>query len=470
MVPLIPAVLLLANRLFGGEVDRVLLTAVLAAAAVLALLAFAWLRWRRFRYRVEGGVLYIEHGLWVRRKSWIGKERVLSLDTTVSMYDRLFDLVRLEVETAAGDDEPEAVLSSISLEEAGRIQAVLGGGDVLGAASDEALGSDPQGAAPRWRMSLGRTFALSATSGKFATIWLVVAGGGLRLWNEWLEDRAIGETLHEFVHDIGLPSAIVLYALLAGLLAVGAAFFLECGFRLAKEDGTLIVERGLWEKKRRVVESRRIQAVLVTEQPLHRPFGMAAVRVVVAGSADEEKSTIDLLPFVRVAELPALFATFLPDFRLPSDWRPASRKAYGSYALLPAAAGSIAAAAAIAWLPTDWRWFALLLPALAWASGALQWRQAAWSQEGDLLAIRSGGFSRRQAMVRRRRVQWLRASQSPIQRGRGLATLRVAAAGASGAGLTIRHADAAKLRELSAWLTGHAADRPRSSRRESRAF
>ena len=307
MLPLIPGAFLLANRLFGGELDRFVLTVVLVAAAVMGLFAIAWLRWRRFRYRVEGGALYVEHGLWVRRKLWIAKERVSSLDTTVSVYDRIFGLVRLEVETAAGGDEPEAVLSSITASEAARIQAALGRG-AAASAPDEARAA-PQ----RWRMSLGRTFALSATSGKFATIWLVVAGGGLRLWEQWLEDRAFGETLFEFGTSIGLPGAIALYALLTWLLSVAASYFLEYGFRLTKEGEALIVERGLWEKKRRVLETRRIQAVLVTEQPLHRPFGMAAVRVVVAGSADEDKSTVELFPFVRVAELPALFAAFLPD-------------------------------------------------------------------------------------------------------------------------------------------------------------
>lgn len=100
LLPLIPFCIFLIHRVFGKEIDRIVLTACVIAAAAVMLIVFAWLRWRRFVYRVEDGVLYMEHGLWVRRKLWITKERIQSLNITVSLYDRMFGLVRLEMETS----------------------------------------------------------------------------------------------------------------------------------------------------------------------------------------------------------------------------------------------------------------------------------------------------------------------------------------------------------------------------------
>lgn len=459
LLPLIPVCILLADRIFGREIARFLLTASVILAAAILLVVLAWLRWRRFVYHVEHGVLYVEHGLWVRRKVWIAKERILSLDTTISVYDRVFGLVRLEVETVGGDGKPEAVLSSITAEEAVRIQTALGWTRNAAASAQAAARADraerPGGAIPhRMQLPLGRALVLSMTSGKFALIWLVIAGGGLKLWDQWLRDSAVWTYWYNQLMSANIFGMIAVYAAVTWLLAFAVTFFLEHGFRLEIDGDKLAIERGLWEKKRKVIATRRIQAVRVTENALHKLFGMASVRIVVAGSSDEDKKTIDLFPFVRNSELPALFETFLTDFHLPKTWNPASPRAYRSYVLFPALLSLAAAAAAILWLPTDWRWCALLFPVIVWLGGVLKFRQTAWSQEDGQLAIRYGSFSRQRVLVPRFRIQWHRTSQTPIQEGRRLATLKVAvASGKSGSAFSLRHFSASDIRELSNWLS-----------------
>ncbi|MFD1954852.1 PH domain-containing protein [Paenibacillus thailandensis] len=460
LLPLIPVCILLADRIFGKEVDRFLLTALVIAGAAILLIAFAWLRWRRFQYRIEPNVLYIEHGLWVRQKAWISKDRILSLDTSVSVYDRLFGLVRLEVETAGGDDKPEAVLSSITAAEAARIQEELGWSRRAAAAAPSAgetsrLDEPDSGVPSRLQLPLGRTLLLSATSGKFGVVWLVIAGGGLKLWDQWLRESAIWAYLYDRLTAVNFAGIVVAYAIVTWLLAFAVTFLFVYGFRLELEEGRLTIERGLAEKKRKVIATRRIQAVRVTENALQRLFGMASVRIVVAGSSDEDKKTVDLYPLVRVSELPALFETFLPDYRLPKTWNPVSRKAYGHYVTVPALLGLLAAGAAIVWLPTGWRWCAILLPVIVWRTGAMEFRQAAWSLEEGQLGIRSGSFSKQIALIPRFRVQWHRTSQSPLEEGKRLATLKVAvASGKSGARFSLRHAPASDIRKLSSWLSG----------------
>lgn len=469
MLTLIPVVILLVNRLFGEDVDRALLTAAVIAAAAVAIVLFAWLRWRHFRYRAEPGVLYIEQGLWVRRKTWIAKDRVQSIHASVSLYDRFFGLVRLEVETAGGDGKPEAALSSITAEEAARVQEALGfvrgpaasvASAALAAPSGHLGGADSANAGqtetsspshnPVFNLSLARSLALSVSTAKFALLWLTIGGTALKAWDEWLRRTALWEAA---LDGLGWPGAIVL--LLAGscLLAAAAVFLLDGGFRLEAQDGTLTIERGLLEKKRTVIAARRVQAVRVTENPLHRPFGLASVRIVVAGGSEEDKKTVDLFPLVRAAELPALLAAYLPDYRLPETWNPVGRGARAVYVTVPLLLCLLAAAAAIVWLPSAWSWSALLLPAAAWLNGTMELRQAAWSREERQLAIRYGGVSRQRVLIARNRVQWQRITQNPLQEGKALATFKVAlASGKSGAIFALRHAPAAEIRSLSDWL------------------
>ncbi|MGN7169321.1 PH domain-containing protein [Paenibacillus cellulositrophicus] len=461
LLPLIPFCIFLIHRVFGKEIDRIVLTACVIAAAAVMLIVFAWLRWRRFVYRVEDGVLYIEHGLWVRRKLWITKERIQSLNITVSLYDRMFGLVRLEMETSGGEDEPEAVLSSISAAEAARIQREIGMADPEKAVSDTSGDSPVHAEQPSvaplnsMRLSLGQTLFLSTTSGKFSILWMVIVGGGLKLWDEWVRDTPIWDQLSPRLMVFGIPGLVVILAILSWLLAFAGAFLLEYGFQVKAEGRTLTVERGILERKRTVIKPHRIQAIRITQNPLHKLLRRASVRMVIAGSSDEEKKAVDLFPLVRYDELPQRMAAFLPGFRLPQTWNPVSRKSYRSYTVLPVLICIILAAAAWLLAPGVWRWLAWVLPLFAWAASSLEYRRAAWSREENQLHIRYGSFSEKTVLIPISKVQWHKTSQTPFQAGKELATLKVAvASGKSGDKVSLRHASASDVDMLTDWLSG----------------
>ncbi|WP_339274016.1 PH domain-containing protein [Paenibacillus sp. FSL W8-0426] len=462
LLPLIPVCIVLANNLFGEEVNRLFLTGVIITNAIILLIVLAWLRWRRFLYRVEQGVLYIEHGLWIRQKLWISKERISSLDTSISIYDRLFGLIRLKVETAGGNDEPEAVLSSITVAEAARIQAMLGlPSDINIPCIDESRHKlAPHSEADvlsheELRMSLSRTLIMTLARGKLLVIWFVIAGGGLKLWDQWLRDTSAWAFIYDRLMLANMAGMITIYVILTWILAFMTTFFLDYGFRLEVDGDKITIERGFLEKKRKVIKTSRIQAVRVTENVLHQIFGMVSVRIVMSGSSEEDKKTVDLFPLVRVSELPSLLNRVLPDFTLPKAWNLVSKKGYGNYVVFPSLVCLIATAAAIVLLPTDWRWLVLFFPIVVWWRGVLEFKNAAWSQEGgEQLAIRFGSFSRQQVLIPRSRVQWHRSTQTLFQEGKQIATLRVnVASSKSGAVFLLRHAPVTDVHKLFDWLS-----------------
>ncbi|WP_179281205.1 PH domain-containing protein [Paenibacillus sp. XY044] len=460
LLPLIPFCIFLIHRVFGKEIDRIVLTVCVIVAAAIMLVVFACLRWRRFMYRVEDGVLYIEHGLWVRRKIWITRERIQSLDVTVSLYDRIFGLVRLEMETSGGDEEPEAVLSSISAAEAVRIQREMGMAEpeaLTEIPGDSPVHNERSHAVPlnSMRLSLGQTLILSTTSGKFAVLWMVIVGGGLKLWDEWVRDTPIWDQLSPRLLVLGIPGLVVILALLSWLLAFAAAFLFESGFQVETEGRTLTIERGILEKKRTVIKPHRIQAVRITQNPLHKLFGRASVRMVIAGSSDEDKKVVDLFPLVRYDELPMRLEAFLPGFRLPKTWSRVGRQSYRSYTVLPVLICILLAAAVWLFVPGVWRWLAWVLPFLAWGVSSLEYRKAAWSREENQLHIRYGSFSEKVVLIPISKVQWHKTSQTPFQAGKELATLKVAvASGKSGEKISLRHASAADVHMITDWLSG----------------
>ncbi|QJC50469.1 PH domain-containing protein [Paenibacillus albicereus] len=141
MLPLLPLLVLWVPRATGLDVSRVVLGALLGGLGLAALLAAAWLRWRRFGYAVEAGSIRIEQGVWSRRTVWIQQERIQSVDTRQNLAERALGLLQLRIETAGGGEKAEAVLPSLSAAEAARLQRLLGYAEA---------GPDEGGEADRW--------------------------------------------------------------------------------------------------------------------------------------------------------------------------------------------------------------------------------------------------------------------------------------------------------------------------------
>ncbi|MEO0325809.1 MAG: PH domain-containing protein [Myxococcota bacterium] len=81
---------------------------VLALAGTLALLSVGWgllvapLRYRRFRFRLTGGLLELHDGVLIHRQKIIPVDRMQHLDVEAGPLERLFGLTSLHVFTAGG--------------------------------------------------------------------------------------------------------------------------------------------------------------------------------------------------------------------------------------------------------------------------------------------------------------------------------------------------------------------------------
>ncbi|MBD5011336.1 PH domain-containing protein, partial [Xanthomonas citri pv. citri] len=83
------------------------------------------IKWRRFTYRIEDDEFRIEEGLFVTKKRYISIDRIQTMNTSAGLVQQIFKLVKLQIETAGGGKEAEAVLSAISVEEAERIKEAV---------------------------------------------------------------------------------------------------------------------------------------------------------------------------------------------------------------------------------------------------------------------------------------------------------------------------------------------------------
>jgi len=462
-----PLVAFLLSTVFRGNLN---VAWTVTAVGLFALLLFGMglLNWLRYGYKAENGSLRVEHGIWVRKKIWISRDRVQAVNTSAGLLHRSLGLLKLQVETAGGK-KPEAVLTVITAAEAEHIRAellstkpvdaaipsVVAGNDVDGHTladvdSQEDLTSPPP---ERIVMRLKDLFIYSLTSGQIGIV-LAVVGAVFSQANKFLKDIDLWGLLADSFGSYWFIWAAGILLLLTWLIAFASTALTEYGFTVTLAEDKLVIERGLLERKQVIIGRERIQAIHLVENVLRKPFGLVSIRVVTAGYGGKEGQTGLLFPIVRASEVPAFLSRFSPQFSLPAeDWNQIEGRALRNYMLLPVTIMLLIAVPAIIWIPGQWGWLALLLPLFTAYSCYLSFRMAGWSISGQQVAVRYGGLSRQIALIPKRRVQWHEVTQSPFQFRRRLASIKVAlTSGGDKAVFHVLHMPVEAARKLSEWM------------------
>lgn len=416
-----------------------------SAAGVLLAVAMAFVRWQTTRWWIEGGAVHLRTGALSRNEVSVPFERIQAIDTVRGLVQRIFGVVELHVQAAGGGRRGEIVLRAVSLRDAELIRSA---GAVRSAplAAPEAVA-----AGPAWRLSGSDLVLAGLTSGSLGVLIPVVAAIG-----QFADDLFANDEVGGLVPrtTAGVVELVVFVLLVAYALSFAGTIFGFAGFAVRREQGRLLIERGLLERREASVPVARVHAVRVIESPLREPFGLATVRVETAGYGREEPSAKTLIPVARRRDIPALLATLLPELTDPlDDLEPAPARALRRYALWPLIAGAVPAIAllivfGVAALP------ALLLPLTGAAVGRGRYRAAGWRLSGDRLLIRSRGINRRTTVADPQRVQLVRTAATPFQRRARLADFGIGIS--SGSAIEVRHLDEAVVGRLVAAVSADA--------------
>lgn len=253
------------------------------------------LEWRRFRYRIEGGRLVIDRGVLQRRTRVVPLDRIRGVDVTEPLLHRVFGLVRVEVEAAAGGSKAELTLPGVRRDAAERLrQRVL-------------LARSPheQDRAPPvvYRASPGLLVAGGLTSWTYLLAPLATLGVIVNLADDLpgsLDERVLGEaaTLAPETVAAWLLSGAAALALAATFAAIGS-LLVDGGFKLVDEGDRLIARRGLLTRRVVTLDRARIRGFDIRDSLLQRPFGLCAIRGVVAGIGARGRGRTTLAPVLE---------------------------------------------------------------------------------------------------------------------------------------------------------------------------
>jgi putative membrane protein len=420
----------------GGGLDGdALIRALMFAAigAVGASIAGA-VTWSTTTWTLTGETVRLRTGVLSTKVVDIPLPRVQSVDTVRGPIQRLFGVQGVHVQTAGGGKEGEIKLVALTAADADELRAAVG------ATRPEAVREEEPEIVRR--LTPGALLVAALTSGQVGVLVPVLAALP-QLVNELAGGDVgdAGRTGARLVPDTAAEWALAVAVLLgaAWLLAILGAIAAFSGFQVARHDARLRLRRGLVARRESTVAVPRVQAVLVVEGVLRRPFGLATLRVEVAGFRAEAAAAQTLFPLLRRRDVPAFLAELLPEHADELDGlAPPPPRAWRRYVLPPALAGLALGAALWIAIPGAGPWPLLLaLPGVA--AGVLARRAAGWRLEGGRLAMRTRRLARITVLAPAARLQEVQRSQSLLQRRGRLADVAVAVG--AGTRMRVRHLD-----------------------------
>lgn len=392
------------------------------------------LSWLRFTYRFENGELRIEHGIFISKKRYIPFERIQSIDLTEGILQRIFGLVKVQIETAGGGggEEAEAVLSAISKQDAGLIQDYT-----ATAKNGEAEEAQPvQEEQPVFKISFNQLVILSLTSGGIGVVISAVFALLSQLDDLIPFQRLFGGLENWAVHNLFIIGIIVFFGFfLAWLIALVMTMLKYANFTVLKTEKDFIISQGLLEKRQITIPLNRIQAIRVNETIFRQIFGYGTVYIESAGgsSAHLERANVTLLPIVRVKQIQSILEPQLPEYIFTDSFTPLPKRAMWRYILRTWYFVVPIVLLSFIFLKV-WGLLSLLLLALVSLWGVLKYKAAGWTLEDNQLNLRFQFIKRTTVYMKKNKIQSLETRESPFQKKRNLGTIEANVKSGAGAG------------------------------------
>ncbi|PGO34328.1 hypothetical protein CN984_03430 [Bacillus cereus] len=426
---LLPFIFLVLFR-SDGEVEPWYFLHLVLLFVLFIMAIFSAVKWFFKVYWVENNILHIKHGVFVKKESYLNKDRVQNISTSSNVIYQMLGLTKLNIEVAGGGSEPEVMLAGIKEDEAKELIALLN--KKRSAASEEVPMAEESKTI--YQLTMKEILVASITSGRFGLVF-----SGLLLiyteFNQFLPEWLINK-VEAYVMDNGVYELIVMAAILMAISWVisTAGYALKyANFKIERNGNEIRIVQGLFDKKEFVLKLHRIQAITVKEGILRQPFGYCSVEVEVIQSIEAAGNEVMLHPFMKKKDVQQLLTYLQLPYEIEEEIVPLPKAALRRYIIMgwitsavlavPIAGASIYFKQNIA-LVTLIPLF-IVFTLLAYA----KYKSGGYMIRDNQLVMVHRGLAKYTGIMRRRHIQVVGYNQSYFQKKDELCTAAVAVAG-----------------------------------------
>lgn len=417
---------------------------LIPAAFGLLTVFSAFEKWYYTTYWVENNVLHVKQGLFVKKESYLNKERVQTINTSSNVLYQMLGLKKIQIETAGGGDEAEVSLAGITVEEATELIAMLNE-----SASElkvektleevevkEIITEEKQ--AREYKLTWKEILIASVTSGQFGLLFSLIFFVYHQVDEyipKWIENSVKSYVMEHDIYGWILMIAILL--VLSWIISTIGYALKHGNFTVNRRNDEVRISQGLLEKKELVLKLHRIQGITIKEGILRQPFGYCAVQVEVIQSkgTGDEKEKVTLHPIIRKDRVQQLLAHLQLPYELNANITSLPKAALRRYlidsfiffAMLAIPLTGIG----IYFEKYYIMWALLPLAILIFTLGYATFKTNGYSVNGEQITLVYRSVGKYTGLIRRRHVQSMEKTQSYFQRRADLCTYKFSSASSS---------------------------------------
>ncbi|PHB24360.1 PH domain-containing protein [Bacillus toyonensis] len=425
---LFPFILLVIFRSDENEPWYLFYFVLLFLLFVMAI--FSAVKWYFKVYWIENNILHIKHGVFVKKESYLNKERVQNVSTSSNIIYQILGLTKLNIEVAGGGSEPEVMLAGIKEDKAKELIALLHKERSVVAEEVPAEG----GSKTVYQLKAKEILFASITSGRFGLVFsmLVIL---YTEFNQFLPEWLINK-VEAYVMDNGVYELIVMTAILMAISWVisTAGYALKyANFKIERNGNEIRIVQGLFDKKEFVLKLHRIQAITVKEGILRQPFGYCSVEVEVIQSIESAGNEVMLHPFMKKKDVQQLLAYLQLPYEMEEEIVHLPKAALRRYIIMgwiPTAVLAVPIVSASIYFKQYIALFTLIplcigVTILAYA----RYTSGGYMMRENQLTMVYRGLAKYTGIMRRRHIQAVGYNQSYFQKKDELCTAAVSVAG-----------------------------------------
>ncbi|GAB6511193.1 hypothetical protein COE01_01610 [Bacillus thuringiensis] len=426
---LLPFILLVLFR-SDGEVEPWYLFHLVLLALLFIMAIFSAIKWYFKVYWVENNILHIKHGVFVKKESYLNKERVQNVSTSSNIIYQILGLTKLNIEVAGGGSEPEVMLAGIKEDEAKGLIALLH--KERSVVAEEVPAGE--GSKTVYQLTAKEILFASITSGRFGLVFsmLVIL---YTEFNQFLPEWLINK-VEAYVMDNGVYELIVMAAILMAIswIISTAGYALKyANFKIERNGNEIRIVQGLFDKKEFVLKLHRIQAITVKEGILRQPIGYCSVEVEVIQSIESAGNEVMLHPFMKKKNVQQLLAYLQLPYEMEEEIVHLPKAALRRYIIMgwiTSAVLAVPIAGASIYFKQYIALFTLIPLCIAFTILAYaRYTSGGYMMKENQLTMVYRGLAKYTGIMRRRHVQAVGYNQSYFQKKDELCTAVVSVAG-----------------------------------------
>ncbi|MEI2665819.1 PH domain-containing protein [Rossellomorea sp. LJF3] len=374
-------------------------------------------KWFSNRYELGTESIIFKEGMVIKKQKTVAWNRIHNHRSHTTFVHRWFGLTSLTMETGTSDEDSTCNFPVITQDEKERILTHLEQKQEFTELEEETI--------PERRVHFQTTrkdlIKASFTSLSFLAIFPLLSAVYFNLADFFAIEKSAEGAWH---YLLGHVWVLVILFIAAMLLSISIGFVktsIKYGNYVISDDHERIyIEKGIGNEVSFSIPKNKVQAVRVEQSIVKRMIGLVSIKLISAGSSEEEISSF--YPFMPKKEAYEMLHAILPQFPVNEEMERFPLKVLWLKLIQPYYLAIVSIAGF--WIfKMEWMWVAGIIFAVSIFLRVLDYWFTSYSLHRQTIQIRKGGWINETFITHRNRIQQVMVKHSFLERMFGVATI-----------------------------------------------